>query len=267
MKISLRVKLITSFLAVIIICGLVATLVAMRLIGRGIINQAQDQVRIDLNTARHIYQDEIQEVKALLYLSAQRFFIKDALLEKDTKRLTAGLEEIRKRESLDVLTLTDNNGLVVVRARNPSVGGDNQAGDELVSRVLSGTGAIGATVIVPREELIKEGADLAKQAHLEFIPTPKAKLSVEVEQTSGLMIKAAAPVFGYDGTLLGVLYGGNLLDRNYEIVDRIKEIVYQGVKYRGKDIGTATIFQGDLRISTNVKLGRVYPKRFTTKCW
>jgi two-component system NtrC family sensor kinase len=28
--------------------------------------------------------------------------------------------------------------------------------------------------------------------------------------------------------------------------------VYQAVKYEGKDIGTATIFQGDLRISTNV---------------
>ena len=33
----------------------------------------------------------------------------------------------------------------------------------------------------------------------------------------------------------------------------VKEIVYQGVKYKGKDIGTATIFQRDLRISTNVK--------------
>ncbi|GAJ15484.1 unnamed protein product, partial [marine sediment metagenome] len=68
-----------------------------------------------------------------------------------------------------------------------------------------------------------------------------------------MCIKAAAPVFGHDGSLVGVLYGGNLLNRNYKIVDEIKETVYQGVKYKGKDIGTATIFQGDLRISTNVK--------------
>lgn len=68
-----------------------------------------------------------------------------------------------------------------------------------------------------------------------------------------MCIKAAAPVFGHDGSLVGVLYGGNLLNRNYNIVDEIKETVYQGVKYKGKDIGTATIFQGDLRISTNVK--------------
>ncbi|GAI39012.1 unnamed protein product, partial [marine sediment metagenome] len=42
-------------------------------------------------------------------------------------------------------------------------------------------------------------------------------------------------------------------NRDYEIVDDVKAIVYQGVKYKGKEIGTATIFQGDLRISTNVK--------------
>jgi len=253
MKIPLRAKLIISFLVVIIICGLVATLVAIRLIGTGIISQAQDRVRTDLNAARHIYQDEIEEVKALLHLSAQRFFIKDALLENDVEKLKRELEEIRKRQSLDILTLTDKNGQVIVRARNPSITGDNQAHDELVSQVLSGRKVIATTVIVAREELGREGADLAEQAHIKFIHTPKAKLSLETEQTSGMVIKAAAPVFGYDGSLVGVLYGGRLLNRNYEIVDSIKQIVYQGVIYKGKDIGTATIFQGDLRISTNVK--------------
>ena len=253
MKISLRAKLIISFLAVIIICGLVAIFVAMRVIGTGIIGQAQDKVRIDLNTARHIYQDEIQEVKALVRLSAQRFFVKDALLEKDIQTLKTELEKIRKRESLDMLTLTDQNGQVIVRARDSSVSGDNQAHDELVSRALSGRKVIGATVILSREQLVKEGRGVAEQAYIKFIPTPKAKPSLETEQTSAMCIKAAAPVFGYDGSLIGVLYGGNLLNRNYKIVDKVKEIVYQGVKYKGKDIGTATIFQGDLRISTNVK--------------
>jgi len=66
------------------------------------------------------------------------------------------------------------------------------------------------------------------------------------------MLKAAASVLDERGTLLGVLYGGILLNRNYEIVDRVKEIVYKGEKYKGRDKGTATIFQHDLRISTNV---------------
>jgi two-component system NtrC family sensor kinase len=32
----------------------------------------------------------------------------------------------------------------------------------------------------------------------------------------------------------------------------VKETVFQGVVYKEKDIGTATIFQDDVRISTNV---------------
>jgi two-component system NtrC family sensor kinase len=67
-----------------------------------------------------------------------------------------------------------------------------------------------------------------------------------------MMMKAGAPIHGYDGSLLGVLYAGKLINRNYKIVDKVKDTVYQAVKYKGKDIGTATIFQGDLRISTNV---------------
>jgi two-component system NtrC family sensor kinase len=48
------------------------------------------------------------------------------------------------------------------------------------------------------------------------------------------------------------LTGGILLNRNYEIVDQIKNIVFKDARYKGKEIGTATIFMEDLRISTNV---------------
>jgi two-component system NtrC family sensor kinase len=66
------------------------------------------------------------------------------------------------------------------------------------------------------------------------------------------MLKAASSIVDERGNHLGTLYGGILLNRNYEIVDRVKETVYKGEKYKGRDKGTATIFQHDLRISTNV---------------
>ena len=253
MKISLKAKLIVSFLAVIVICGLVATLVGMRLIGTGIIRQAQEKVRNDLDSAREIYLQESENLRDTVRFTALRFFIKDTLLNGDLEMLKEELERIRKAESLDILTLTDDSARVIARFRNPTVSGDSQADDELVKRVLSSREVVAATTIVPQEELRKEGADLVDQASIEFIQTPKAKPTVRTGQTSGMVIKAAAPVLGYDGRLLGVLYGGTLLNRNYKIVDKVKETVYQGVKYKGKDIGTATIFQGDLRISTNVQ--------------
>lgn len=250
---ALRLKLVTSSLAVIIICGLVATLIGMQLIGTGVIGQAQDKVRNDLNSAREIYREEIEKVKNVIRFTALRFFIRDAILDNDIETLIEQLGQVREREGLDILTLTDESGQVIARSQNPTVYGDNRAEDELVSRVLSEGKVVAATTIVPRDKLIKEGTDLAEQAYIKLILTPKAKPSQEYEQTSGMMIKAAAPIFGRDGGLIGVLYGGNLLNRNYRIVDRVKQTVYQAVKYKGKDIGTATIFQGDLRISTNVK--------------
>jgi len=252
-KISLKEKLVISFLAVIIICGLTATLVGMQLIGTGIINQAQDKVGHDLNSGREVYREEMENLKDVVRFTALRFFIKDAISDDDIETLRRRLQEIRLKESLDILTLTDQFGKVVIRARNPSVRRDNQAHDELVSHVLSTKEVIVGTVIIPREELVKEGVDLAEQARIKVVATPKAKPGLKTEQTSAMCIKAAAPVFRNDGSLLGILYGGNLLNQNHTLVDKVKEIAYRGVKYKGEDIGTSTIFQGDLRISTNVR--------------
>ena len=60
MNVSLRTKLIVSFLAVIVICGLVVTLVGLQLIGTGIISQAQDKVKHDLNSGREVYREETE---------------------------------------------------------------------------------------------------------------------------------------------------------------------------------------------------------------
>ena len=250
---SLRSKLVVSFLTVIMICGLVATVVGMQLIGTGIINQAQDKVRHDLSSGWEVYREETEKIRDMIRFTALRFFIKNAISDNDIDTIRKELEQIRETESLDILTLTDENGRVIVRSRNPSVSGDSQIHDELVDYVLSTKEVIAGTVIVSREELLKEGADLAGQAYTKVIPTPKAKPKPETEQTSAMCIKAAAPVIRQDGNLSGVLYGGYLLNQSYELVDKVKKIAYRGDKYKGEDIGTSTIFQMDLRISTNVK--------------
>ncbi len=253
MNISLRTKLVVSFLAVVIITGLVSTLVGVNLIGNGLIREEQDRVRTDLYSAREIYQEELKEIKDLVRLTAVRFFIKEALLETNLESIEKELVRIREEEHLDILTLTDKNGKVLFRASNPDVYGDSQAEDELINSVLSNEEAVASTQIVPREELEREETDLAEQAYIKFIQTPNEKPSPKNEETSGMMLKAAAPIMDYNNELLGIIYGGRLLNRDYEIVDKVKDTVFEGVKYKGKDIGTATIFQGDLRISTNVQ--------------
>ncbi len=65
-------------------------------------------------------------------------------------------------------------------------------------------------------------------------------------------MKSANPIVDANGIPVGALVGGILLNRNYEIVDRIKSILFRDTKYDGKEIGAASIFLGDLAISTNV---------------
>jgi two-component system NtrC family sensor kinase len=153
-------------------------------------------------------------------------------------------------ESLDICTITDSEGVVVVRALNFNNYGDKQA-DEVIKWVIKNKEPIVSTTVVSEVELMRESRELAERAKIELIPTPKARYRKEVVETSGMMIKAAAPVFD-NGSFIGVLYGGKLLNRNYKIVDKVKDIVYRGEVYKGIEIGTTTIFLDDLRISTNV---------------
>lgn len=248
----LQTKLILSFLTVIVMLSLAVAWLGFHIIKREIMDRAQTQVRNDLNFARELYQGEVDKVYDVVRLSATRYFLRDALVAHDLNPILARFRHIREDEALDILTLTDANGKVIARACNPAGLGDDQAQDELVSRVLAEKKPVSGTVLAERTELLKESVELADQARIPLVPTPRAKPTEATVQTSGMLIKAASPVFDYDGQLIGVLYGGHLLNRRHTIVDRVQRIVFQHVSYKGKDIGTATIFQNDMRIATNV---------------
>lgn len=252
MRNSLQAKLVASFLVVVVISGLTATIVGVRLIGRGIVLQAQEKVGMDLNSAREIYNHKLRDIENVIRFTAIRSLMREALVQQDVGILKDKLEEVRKEAHLDILTITDETGRVVLRSHNPESYGDSQADDELVSKVLTEKKVFASTQILSQDELMKEGEDLASRARIELIHTPKARPRPETEEISGMVLKAAAPVLNDDDSLAGVLYGANLINRNYELVDEIKNTVYQDARYRGKSEGTATIFQGNLRISTNV---------------
>lgn len=251
LDLPLRVKFILSFLAVISFGGIVSLFFGTRLEHRTIFSLAQAKVKHDLASAWMVYNEKLNDIRDIVRLNATRDSIQKALLTRDREVLARQLGRVRKEFNLDILSITDETGTVILRASQLESFGEDLSRDPLVSQAL-GKEVVTATEIVPREELIKEGQELAERAYLEFIPTPKAAPRPEDREEDGMMLKAAAPVLSDDGLVLGVLYGGILLNRNYDIVDRVKDIVYKGEKYKGKEIGTVTIFQNDLRISTNV---------------
>jgi len=252
MKLSLKKKIFVSFFTVIILTSFFTTFVGLRLIGKSI-PIIQHEVSLDLNSAREIYLEAVEEVRNAIRFTSIRFFIKDAISAGDINGLAAKLEEIRQSESLDILNITDSEGKIILRARNPEEKGSCQAPWEIVKKALTEKNVTVSTEIFSKEELIKEGEELAAMAYTRIIPTPHTTLMKKNKETSGMLIIAAAPILSYKDEILGVIYGGKLLNRNYTIVDKIRDTIYEQEKYKGKDVGAVTIFQRDIRISTNVK--------------
>ncbi len=252
-RVPISTKLILSFLLIITLISSVFIVVGIRLISDRIVADAQEKVRHDLNAAREIYIGELRHINDVVHLTADRYSLRDALLTGDIAQIADELTQVKESEGLDILTLTDANGIVILRTNNPEERGTDLYDDNLIEVARSRKEPVSATYIVPVEELSRETTRLAAKAFFTLIDTPKVREISEKERDDGMMLKAAAPVFDHEGDFLGVLFGGTLINRNYEIVDTIKQTVYEDLIYDGKDIGTATIFQDDVRISTNVR--------------
>ena len=246
-------KLILSFLLVIAVISVAFMAAGVRLIQNRIVAEAQEKVRHDLNAAREIYLGELRHVSDVIRFTADRTLLIDMLLSGDADYAVAELLQVLGREGLDFLTVTDVNGIVLLRTSNPASVGDSQLHDELVRAVIETGEPVAGTVIVPAEDLQRESPLLAERARIPLIDTPMARERPEDEETDGMVLKAAAPVIDDLGQMIGIVYGGILLNQDFGIVDQVKQTVYEDMTYRGQDIGTATIFQDDVRISTNVR--------------
>ena len=252
--ISLRTKIAAGFILVVLLGGLISALIGNKMIGDNILKQAQIRVNHNQDAAWMVYDNYLHEIEMIIDFTTKREDISSLLEANKEEILCKILNDVKEHYQLDFLSLTDVKGRVIIRTSNPEKSGDYKSSSDIIPMALKGESKC-ATQILSRQELLKEGGlKLADQAFIKIIPTPKAIPTTKEAEASGMVLKAAAPIRNKKGNIIGVLYGGRLLNRNYSIVDNIKNLVYKGEKYNGKDIGTATIFQGDLRISTNVKM-------------
>jgi two-component system NtrC family sensor kinase len=252
-KVPIATKLILSFLLIIVIISVVFMVLGVRLISDRIVAEAQEKVRNDLNAAREIYLSKLTHIDDVTRFTASRFFLRDAMASGNLETAQDELLRIKEEEELDIFAVTDKYGYVLLRTSNLGQIGDHQGHDELVHAVMVREKSESSTIIVASEDLYIESPLLAEQAFIEFVDTPLAREREETEETAGMMLKAVAPIFDNQGNFLGTIYGGVLINRDFEIIDKVKQTVYEDVIYKGQDIGTATIFQDDLRISTNVR--------------
>jgi len=244
-----RVALI--FVIISLSTGVTIGLIVNSVITNRVIYETQERVKEALNTARWVYTSKLNDIDRTIRLTSIRYILKEALERDKVLSIKEDLTRLMTDEGLDLLTLLDRRGTVLLRVHHPGMSGDSLKDDPFVRDALNNK-ALSGTQVLSRDELSKEGKALADKAVFPLVPTPKEKPIEKLAQTSGMVLKSAYPVVDAKGKVLGVLVGAILLNRNYEIVDRIKNIVFRDAKYKGKEIGTATLFLGEWRISTNV---------------
>jgi two-component system NtrC family sensor kinase len=216
------------------------------------LNEIQNRVRLDLNSARSSYNGQIDAMQRFLTAAALDDALPSAVRQGSTAELDALLDRVHGVGGMDFLCVLDDRGRVVRRATGERDGGDDLSENLLVNQVLQESSPASGTLVLTREQLQREGSHLAERAYFKLLPTKAAVPTSDTSRSDGMAVAAAVPLRDADGGLAGVLYGGNLLNRRYEKVDAIKREVFPRQRHHGKDIGTVTIFQGDLRIATNV---------------
>ena len=248
---STRSKLILSFLGIsVLVCG-VALLVGGQLLYKAVLNEANTRISLDLNAAREIYLSRINGVKVALNLTSGGPVFRTALERHDIQTLVNRLSVVAQQTDLDFMGIITKDGKTLCRIGPNSMSKENAPENPMVNLVVQKQVAVSGTVILSNQFLFSENPELAERARIKLLPTKRATPRPESEEFSGMVLAAAVPIFDV-GSFQGVLYGGILLNRRQEIVDRVRDTVFQNEIYKGRSIGTATIFLKDIRISTNV---------------
>jgi two-component system NtrC family sensor kinase len=249
---STRSKLIAIFLGVVFLVGVVSLVIGGQLLYRAVLSEATNRVRLDLNTAREIYLNRIKSIVCPLSVSSMEPALCSALKARDVSEITPRLETVEKRAELDFVGVVTREGDTICRIGKGDIRCETaEVANPIAEFIFNRMVPVSGTVILSREFLYAQSPELADRARIRLLPTPRAAPKQEEEETSGMALVAAFPIFD-NGKLLGVIYGGVLLNRSTAIVDTVRDTVFQNEIYKGRSIGTATIFFNDLRISTNV---------------
>lgn len=161
------------------------------------------------------------------------------------------LQQTATNERFDFVRLLDAEGRIVAGSGEVPVG--RKEDWTVVREALNGRKSV-AIDIFSAARLAEISPALAQRARVPLVPTPNAAPDPRSEETQGMLIHAAAPVWNAEGHLAGVVVAGVMLNHNLDFVDTINDIVYPEGSLPLGSKGTATLFLGDVRIATNVRL-------------
>ena len=249
---TIRLKLTILSIAGILVANAILSLAVVTYLESVWFESVQTRVRLSLSSARAAYDGHLREISAYLRAAALDESLVTAAATQDRDQLRDLLRQLCSRGRTDFLTVVDPHGQVLVRAWRPDQYGDDLSQNPLIAAALARREATTGTLAVSAASLAKDGEELAARASIETLPTQRTQPSRETFRTDGLLVAAAVPLVDGRGTLQGVMYGGDLLNRRDDLVDALRDVVFRTSDPSTGPADTVTIFLGDLRIATNV---------------
>ncbi len=157
---------------------------------------------------------------------------------------------LRAASGFDFLHVFDLQGNRIL----PGEAGNSQRNRHrlLPQRAINLKSAIVGIEIYNNEELKNEAPDLARRIRLPLVDTLRAAPTQRVVEDRAMVIHAVAPVLDPQGKLLALIDGGVVINKDFKLVDAVRDLVYGPGSLPKGSRGTVTVFLGDVRISTNV---------------
>lgn len=257
---SLKSRIVVSYSLILILGGLSTSMIGIHVTGKALLKQAAQQMVYGLSAARSIYLHRAQELGQSVELLASSGRLQAAVAANHPGAVADYLTGIRQERQLDFLSVTDPTGKVILRTSGPGTTGDTVSGLAPIARALNGESAA-ATEIVSHKVLQAEDPALMERVAITLISTPEARSDDRRVLRNGMVLLAAAPATDETGRIIAVVYAGQLLnDSNtsqravtrHQLVEKINAALSPGLGSEGRQHGVATIFQDDVRITTNL---------------
>jgi signal transduction histidine kinase len=226
-------------LAVALVPAAVIGALGVYSINKSVRSEAQSRVDQDLEIVMTSYREQLARLAYSLEISAGRITAADNPDEI--------LAAIRRELDLTVLNLCDAEGRPLAGAHPAGAAPIPLSRDPVLRKALEGRPAWG-TVRLDPERLQMEGGPALQNAVLVF----NGEKGGEPVSRSALMWWIALPITEGNGRVKALLYGGRMLNFNYDLVDRLRATVFSETDYNGKPRGTVTIFKNEVRVATNV---------------
>lgn len=255
----LQIVLIASFSLIAALTVGLNALGSSRVINDYLTHAEDERVARDMDLAEAFYQLKLDEVAAISHRLVLDQWVNDNLEQAQVGQ-TQAIDIIDQQitNKIAVLALGGTHCILVLDADgrilvgrtltddgnlSPVITSGSWAGLPILDSTLVSGRETAATEIIPAEFLAQIGLD--EQGSIGLIDTERAAPTPfdPREGSAGLALTGVAPLKGPEGELRGAVLTIYLFNKDYTLVDRIKEVA---------GVDTVTIFFGDLRVSTNV---------------